>query len=323
MSQTKRYLERSTSVASRHRSSIERRRVEGDLRTPEIILGERLSSIRNRQGLTAEQFAARVAEIGGPRLDRATVSRIEGGQRSVSLNEAFILAAALGVAPVNLFVPTMDTEYVPVHLTPDIEVPARSFRDWARGDRPLAQLESQWYWTEVPNSELVQRSVRVAKCTRELLEAERRERVAQAKADLISERLAALGDSVLVVSDPVKLAERRLLDSRLDVALDRVAVARVQCEDAHARLAQAENDARRAAIVGTLRTAADELEQGKSSTRSINAAAAMLKVVIARVDAGDDDGGLANALRETPDKLAALRGFVEFVEATKPADPNQ
>lgn len=58
----------------------------------------RMVQIRKQQQLTAVQLVQRIAEMGGPLYDRATVSRIENGHRTLSLAEAWDIAEALGVS---------------------------------------------------------------------------------------------------------------------------------------------------------------------------------------------------------------------------------
>ncbi|MEU4768780.1 helix-turn-helix transcriptional regulator [Actinosynnema sp. NPDC023794] len=59
--------------------------------------GHRIAALRLQRNWTQEQLA----EAGG--FDRKTVSRIENGRHSPSLDRVFVLADALGVQPPELF----------------------------------------------------------------------------------------------------------------------------------------------------------------------------------------------------------------------------
>lgn len=238
MSGTKRQLAAAAPQGSLKRSTAARRRLERDLRTPEKILGEQLSNIRARQGWTAEQFADRVVELGGPRLDRATISRIEGGHRGVSLDEALILAAALGVAPVNLFVPMADTTYpAPVQLTRAIQVGAQEFRNWVRGNSQLRGLDDKLFRTEVADSEWEEQNTAYDLAIERVESTRRRWRFLKAKARQISVDLAH-ADTMYAAglatkqADVSEYAERKRLYARLEVCYDEVAEAAVELEDA-------------------------------------------------------------------------------------------
>jgi transcriptional regulator with XRE-family HTH domain len=52
---------------------------------------------RKHRNLTAVQLAQRIHELGGPLYDRATISRIETGHRTVTLAEAWLIAQALAL----------------------------------------------------------------------------------------------------------------------------------------------------------------------------------------------------------------------------------
>ncbi|MFD0204733.1 MULTISPECIES: helix-turn-helix domain-containing protein [Saccharothrix] len=59
--------------------------------------GHRLAALRQGREWTQEQLA----EASG--FDRKTINRIENGRHSPSLDRVFVLADALGVAPLELF----------------------------------------------------------------------------------------------------------------------------------------------------------------------------------------------------------------------------
>lgn len=115
---------------------------------PSEALAQRLKALRQRQGFSAQDVADRVREAGGS-LDRNAVSKIEGGRRGVSLDEAFVLALVLNVAPVHLFVPVTEQAMQVGKWT----LPASRVREWVRGRYPLPSQDSRRYLTEVPDEE--------------------------------------------------------------------------------------------------------------------------------------------------------------------------
>jgi transcriptional regulator with XRE-family HTH domain len=121
---------------------------------PSDVLARRVREIRKRRGWSQEDLAQRLAELDHP-LDRAQVARIEGRRRKVSLDEAFAFAVALGVAPVNLFIPLERDEQFAI--SKKWIAPAWMARAWARGfetDERMVPLEDeQTYLTEMPREE--------------------------------------------------------------------------------------------------------------------------------------------------------------------------
>lgn len=71
-----------------------------------------------------------LAEV-GVNMDRATLARIEGARRGVSVDDMVQLAAVLNVSPSWLLVPEADDEEVAV--TPEVVVSARWVRSWLSG----------------------------------------------------------------------------------------------------------------------------------------------------------------------------------------------
>ncbi len=86
-------------------------------------------------------------------MSRRTLSKLENGERAVTLDEAIELAAALDVAPIHLLIPPENEATVTV--VPGSEIPARAARAWARGHRPLPfwDVDDRTYVTEVPDGE--------------------------------------------------------------------------------------------------------------------------------------------------------------------------
>jgi transcriptional regulator with XRE-family HTH domain len=86
-------------------------------------------------------------------MDRATVAKIEqGGTRATNLSveDLLALAVALGVNPVELFVPRGESQILKVGQTNIGSVEARR---WLRQQEPLRGADSRVYLTERPDRE--------------------------------------------------------------------------------------------------------------------------------------------------------------------------
>lgn len=71
---------------------------------PKEILAYNVRSIRKSTGLSQEELADRAG------LHRTYISSIERAERNVSLENIFLLAAALGVEPGDLLKPVKDED---------------------------------------------------------------------------------------------------------------------------------------------------------------------------------------------------------------------
>jgi transcriptional regulator with XRE-family HTH domain len=117
--------------------------------TPEEVFRRRLQEAREaRGGMSQRDLAARLADI-GYRLSQSAITRIERGERKVSLGEAIALAAALDVAPVHMFLPIEGDQ--PVRLAPALEVKPDQARAWATGRRPLDPANVRFYSYQQPH----------------------------------------------------------------------------------------------------------------------------------------------------------------------------
>ncbi len=96
--------------------------------SPEQVLARELRVWRERRGLTAQQLADRMKG----KLSRQAISKIENGDRRVTLDEAAGLALALGVPPVLLTLP-LGREST-VELLPGYEVPTWHAVKWWVGE---------------------------------------------------------------------------------------------------------------------------------------------------------------------------------------------
>lgn len=67
--------------------------------TPSAMLGRQVKRWRDRRKLSAQALADRAADLGATALTRVAISKIEVGQRGVSVDEWIHLAYALAVPP--------------------------------------------------------------------------------------------------------------------------------------------------------------------------------------------------------------------------------
>jgi transcriptional regulator with XRE-family HTH domain len=132
----------------------------GDEIAPSDVIGRRIKELRRKRDLTAEQLAARCAEVGRPEISTAVVSDIETGRRGkngkrrreVTVEELLTLSYVLDVAPVNLMVPIEETgEWI--LFTPEDCSLAGEVREWIRGKTPLVGQDPRGYFSEVPARE--------------------------------------------------------------------------------------------------------------------------------------------------------------------------
>jgi transcriptional regulator with XRE-family HTH domain len=114
---------------------------------PGLTFAQRLREAREARGLTQRELAQTVKKLGGS-LNQSAITRIERGDRKVTIDEMVALAAALDVAPVHLFLPIEGD--APVQLTPKRTVDIEHARQWARGRRPLDPANVRFYSYQSP-----------------------------------------------------------------------------------------------------------------------------------------------------------------------------
>jgi len=105
--------------------------------TPSEVFAQQLRATRDRKGWSQQRLADRLRELGEP-IDRSVIAKIEGGNRPVSVDEAFAFAAALGVPAAALLVPRDGHTSVRVA---GIKVTAYVAHRWIRGLSPLTAPE--------------------------------------------------------------------------------------------------------------------------------------------------------------------------------------
>lgn len=114
--------------------------------SPTDIFRTQVRKVRQALGLSQQELAERLTALNG-HVDRVTVVRTESGARGVSIDEAILYAAALGVSPVKLLTPDPADEMVAI--APHLEVPARRARRWLRGKEPLPGQNEETFYTQV------------------------------------------------------------------------------------------------------------------------------------------------------------------------------
>ncbi|HST24419.1 MAG TPA: helix-turn-helix transcriptional regulator [Gaiellaceae bacterium] len=122
-------------------------------RRPGEVFADRLKQVRSRKGWTQDRLSAELQRLGHP-LHRVTLAKLErGGTRSqnVSLQDVLAIAAALGVAPIHLFVPFREDEQVAI--TPQLVRTGANVRAWVRGRGLLGDEDERFYFTELPPEE--------------------------------------------------------------------------------------------------------------------------------------------------------------------------
>lgn len=112
--------------------------MEEQAKRPSEILGDQVKEWRRKRNLSAQQLADRVAELGGT-LDRVAISKLENGQRGVSLDEALMLAAALNVPPPLLILPLGSESRV--RITDESVIHPHLALEWLAGQQPLASTK--------------------------------------------------------------------------------------------------------------------------------------------------------------------------------------
>ncbi|WP_119581064.1 helix-turn-helix transcriptional regulator [Streptomyces europaeiscabiei] len=127
----------------------------GERPTPTSVIAKRVREVRDRRGLTAEQLAERLVNL-GVSWQRSTVAKLENGKReNVTVTEWLALAAALNVAPVHLLIPPDVGEGDTYQVTPETQVSATAARDWIRGRHPLPGARRREFAAEAPDDEWV------------------------------------------------------------------------------------------------------------------------------------------------------------------------
>jgi transcriptional regulator with XRE-family HTH domain len=113
--------------------------------------------VRDKQGISQRMLAERCTALGMPQLNKSVIANLEFGRRDhVSVDELYVFARALGVAPIHLLVPVDDRE---VSVTPEETRSSREVREWVAGQHDLdaPEVDDEFtvsfdgpYWREAP-----------------------------------------------------------------------------------------------------------------------------------------------------------------------------
>jgi transcriptional regulator with XRE-family HTH domain len=107
--------------------------MSGQPKRPSEVLAEQVKVWRDQRKLSAQGLADRIKELGGT-LSRVAISKIENGDRGVSLDEWLQLAHALAVPPPLLFVDLVSGADVAV--APGVALHPWLVWEWATGNEP-------------------------------------------------------------------------------------------------------------------------------------------------------------------------------------------
>ncbi|WP_433699268.1 helix-turn-helix domain-containing protein [Nocardiopsis sp. CA-288880] len=99
-------------------------------------IGQNVAVIRGQQGVTTEQLAQRLTDVGVP-IKASAITKVEKGQRRLTVDELVALAVVLDVNPSALMLPVEVDRDRPVEITGHGEVPAARAWQWVDGHKPL------------------------------------------------------------------------------------------------------------------------------------------------------------------------------------------
>ena len=102
---------------------------------PSTETPQRIAELRDRRGLSQARLARRLRDHGYP-LDRTAVTRIESGERGISIDDLVAIAAALNVSPGWLLLPARSDDE-PVEIVGSWSAPAWQAWQWVDGLYPL------------------------------------------------------------------------------------------------------------------------------------------------------------------------------------------
>jgi transcriptional regulator with XRE-family HTH domain len=104
-----------------------------------VRVASNLRAMRAQRGLSTYALGRKLAEIGWP-IRASIITRIEGGERRVDVDDLVALAVALDVSPGTLLMPETQAPIVPLHVPVDLPggpVSLAAAWAWVCGERPL------------------------------------------------------------------------------------------------------------------------------------------------------------------------------------------
>jgi transcriptional regulator with XRE-family HTH domain len=118
---------------------------------PSEVFADRLREIREVRRWTQQDLVDRLERM-GEGYDRATIARMEIRKRTISLDEALMLSAALGVSPLHMFVPLASDDIV--RLAGRTNVTAHDLRVWVQGYTPLDEEDRRTWLAAHSDAEI-------------------------------------------------------------------------------------------------------------------------------------------------------------------------
>lgn len=119
--------------------------------TPSAVFARQLWNARETMGISRAQLENKLRQLGSD-LDRFAIGRIETGERrnGVTLDEAFAIATALDIAPIDLFFPREANSTLQVAPNYKPRPRYNEFVSWFLGQFSLAALRgevapSKWF----------------------------------------------------------------------------------------------------------------------------------------------------------------------------------
>ncbi|MHA6628153.1 helix-turn-helix domain-containing protein [Pseudonocardia sichuanensis] len=108
------------------------------METVAATVARNVAEMRDRRRMSVRAVSARMAELGHKMLP-SVVSKIETGERKVTVTELVLFALVFGVGPLRLLLPADGDE---VAFAPGRVVPWSSAWSWATGEHPLESATS-------------------------------------------------------------------------------------------------------------------------------------------------------------------------------------
>ena len=119
--------------------------------TASQMFARNLRAIRQRRNWTRARLAKQL-EVVGTAMETSTIARLESGNgRSPTIEEALMLAFALGADPVEMFLPRSRKDNVRIGVH---DIPSGDVRRWLRGKAPLRDADRRTYFTEVSDDQI-------------------------------------------------------------------------------------------------------------------------------------------------------------------------
>lgn len=122
-------------------------------------VGQNLAILRKRRDLTTRQLSKALADVGRP-IPASGITRMEQGERQVTVDDLMALAIVLEVPLVDLLIPASNPAdpAAPILVTPTVAVHDRAdLVWWLAGDRALPGMDEEAYGQSPRAREVVTR----------------------------------------------------------------------------------------------------------------------------------------------------------------------